>query len=260
MSKSTSILIANRLEKFFGNIFKLIYPVIHWIAPKKRYALPSISKPKTNKHSNSQIPKIIWQTNFTNKVTLPLYINYLFNRLMSRDWEYRFVSHEERESFIKKYGTEKEIQAFSKLVVGASQADFWRVFTLNKVGGVYMDIEANFVWPLSRILKKYPEYLILTRKHDYTNYFIASKPNNPLLQEFLDEMVESILNNNPKKYNVYHLTGPGVFNRVIGSKKVPSRMYRYTCIQDTFSTVKYQYIDRPNTKWSQYTVDQILKK
>lgn len=253
-------LVLNRTIKLLGNIFKITYPLIHLVKPSKRYKIPEFAPATKKLKTDLTIPRIIWQTNFTNKVTLPLYVNFLYNRLMSRGWEYRYMSHETREEFIKKHGTPKEIEAYSKLLIGASQADFWRVFVLNKVGGVYMDFEANLVWPIEKILKDNPDDLFLSRDHDFTNYFIASKPNNTILQNMLDDMVKNILNNNPDNYNVYGLTGPGVFNRFLNKKASNHRNYRYTCVQDTFSTSQYQYIDRPNSKWTNFSSNQVLKK
>lgn len=42
----------------------------------------------------------MWQTNFTNKVTLPLYVNYLLNRFMALSYEYRFMDNMVAEKYI----------------------------------------------------------------------------------------------------------------------------------------------------------------
>lgn len=254
------IIINNRLCKLLGALVKTASYPFHWILPNKRFLIPSVSLAKLKSKNTILIPKVIWQTNYTNKVSLPIYINYLYNRLMSLDWEYRYVSTEERLNFIHKHGTPEQVAAFNRLTVGAAQADFWRVFVLNKLGGVYMDIDGHAVWPLSKIIKGDDQQLILSRKHDYTNYFIASAPNNPLLAEVLAKTVSNIESNNSKNESVYGLTGPGVLNEVIGDKNINHRNYKITCIQGSFTNEHFQYIDKPRGKWTYVDKNDLLKK
>lgn len=253
------IIINNRLCKIFGTLVKTISYPFHWILPNKRFTIPSVSSAKLTSNKKFLIPKTIWQTNYTNKVSLPIYINYLYNRLMSLDWEYRYVSTEERLSFIQQHGTPEQIAAFCRLTVGAAQADFWRIFVLNELGGVYMDIDGHAVWPLSKIIKPEVQELILSRQHDYTNYFIASAPNNTLLIKILEQTINNIQSNNSKNESVYGLTGPGVLNEVIGDKKINHRNYKITCIQGSFTNEHFQYIDKPRGKWTYVDKNDLLK-
>jgi len=188
-----------------------------------------------------------------------VYINYLFNRLMSLDWEYRYVSTEARLEFIKQNANENFVKAFEQLTDGASQADFWRIFVLNHAGGVYMDIDAHAVWPLSKIIK--PEYkeLILMTKHRYSNYFMASSPNNEHLEKTLELMVDNIENKRIGN-GVYDLTGPTVLNKAIGEKIVNYRHNKITCIQGSFTNEYFQYIDKPRGKWTYAKKEELLKK
>ena len=95
-------IIINRFCKLSGTILKAFAYLIYFIFPKLRFTIPKFSKAKIISSDKTLIPKIVWQTNYTNIVTLPVYVNYLFNRLMSLDWEYRYVSTEDRLEFIKK--------------------------------------------------------------------------------------------------------------------------------------------------------------
>jgi len=253
------IIIANRFSKVLGSIIKGISYIIYAIYPKLRFTIPKYSSAKIqNKTSN--IPKIIWQTNFTNKVTLPVYINYLYNRLMSLDYDYRYVSTEDREEYIKHYASDDEYEQFQKLTNGAAQADFWRVFVLNREGGVYMDIDAHLFWPLSKIIKNDDkELFILTKRGTYNNYFIASVPNNPILKSALEIIMNNIKNRNVDK-GVYFLTGPEAFNQAIKDKKVNAKIYRYVAIQGSFTNEHFQYLDRPKSKWTYAKNEELLKK
>lgn len=245
------------MAKFFGVFIKIFGYVFHFIFKNKRFTIPLYSKALIS-GKQSVIPKIIWQTNYTNNVTLPVYINYLFNRLISPDWEYRYVSTEDRLVFIKTYASERMAHAFEQLTDGASQADFWRLFTLNYYGGVYMDIDAHAVWPLSKMIKPDDKELFLMTKHHYSNYFIASAKENPYLQKALDITVDNIESKNIGG-GVYDLTGPTVLNRAIDNNEVNHRHNKYTCIQGSFTNEYFQYMDKPRGKWIHKKQDELLK-
>lgn len=253
------ILFVNRLSKILGTLIKGIAYVFHFFFKKKRFTIPLYSKPIFSSNQSTRIPKIIWQTNYTNSVSLPVYVNYLFNRLMSLDWEYRYVSTEERLEFIKSHASARFSHAFEQLTDGASQADFWRLFTLNYYGGVYMDIDAHAIWPLSKMIKPDDKEIFLLNKEHFTNYFIASSKNNPILENTLNQIVENIEQQNIGR-GVYDLTGPSVLNRVIGDTEVNYRYYKYTCIQGSFTNEYFQYIDKPRGKWTHVNKEDLLTK
>lgn len=251
-------LLINRSAKFIGTFVKGFAYLFHFIFKTKRFTIPLYSKALIS-GKKSTIPKIIWQTNYSNNATLPVYVNYLFNRLMSLDWEYRYVSTEDRLEFIKTHASERVANAFEQLTDGASQADFWRLFTLNHSGGVYMDIDAHLVWPLSWMIKPEDKEMLLMTKHRFSNYFIASAPNNPHLQTALDIIVDNIEQKNIGG-GVYDLTGPTVLNRAIkDDNEVNQRLYKYTCIQGSFTNEYFQYMDKPRGKWTHKKQNELLK-
>lgn len=252
------IIIVNRLAKFFGTFVKGCAYIFHFLFPKKRFIIPEQSNPIIKSSVPNTITKIIWQTNYTNRVSLPVYVNYLFNRLMSLDWEYRYVSTEARLEFIKAHASERFTNAFEKLTDGAAQADFWRLFVLNYYGGVYMDIDAHLVWPLSKIIKPNDKEIFLMTKHNYSNYFIAAAKENPYLQKALELIVENIEQKNIGE-GVYDLTGPTVLNRAIGDQNVKHRHTKITCIQGSFTNEYFQYIDKPRGKWTHAKKEDLLK-
>ncbi|MBT5934244.1 glycosyltransferase family 32 protein [Sulfurimonas sp.] len=255
---SFPIIIANRFAKIIGTLVKTLSYPFHFVFPKMRFTIPIKSNPIIKSKRDTQIPKRIWQTNYTNKVSLPVYINYLYNRLMSLDYEYNYVSTEDRIIFIDENASKELSEAYQQLTDGASQADFWRIFTLNFYGGIYMDIDAHLVWPLSKIIEDNNEVFLLTKKH-YSNYFIASRKDSPILEKALDIMLENIKNKNIEG-GVYQLTGPTVLNTAIGGIEVHNRLYKYTCIQGSFTNERFQYIDKPRGKWIHAKREDLLKK
>jgi len=258
MIKKETVL--NRILKLSGALVKGVGYLFHTLFPKKRFTIPKHSKAKIKSDNEYKIPKIVWQTNFTNEVTLPVYVNYLVIRLLSLDYDYYYVSTEDREEFIKENADEDTYKAFMRLNDGAAQADFWRVFVLNTKGGVYLDIDAHPVWPLSKLIKPDYKELILLNKQHYTNYFMASAPNNPILKRALDIMVDNIKNNRVER-GVYFLTGPEVLNQAIEELNVTPnhRFYRVTCVQGSFTNEYFQYMDKPRSKWTYKDKRELLR-
>jgi mannosyltransferase OCH1-like enzyme len=255
---SFPILFANRFAKITGTITKTLCYPFHFIFPNKRFTIPIKSKPICKSKRSTIIPKTIWQTNYTNKVSLPIYINYLYNRLLSLDYEYNYVSTEDRLEYMRENSSPSTFESFNQLTDGAAQADLWRLFVLSKEGGIYMDIDAHFVWPLSRMIQKEDSEVFLLNKEHFTNYFIATTPGNTVLGECVDLVVDNIQN---KKIDggVYALTGPAVLNQAIDDKKVNYRYYRETCIQGSFTNEYFQYIDKPRGKWTHAKKEDLLK-
>lgn len=253
------IIAANRFAKIIGTISKGFSYVFHFFLPNKRFTIPLYSAPIVSSKNSTKIPKTIWQTNFTNKVTLPVYLNYLYNRLMSLDYEYHYVSTENRLEFMKENASKEIYEAFIQLTDGASQADLWRMFVLNFHGGVYMDIDAHAVWPLSKMIKQEDTEVFLLNKEHYTNYFIASTKNNAIIDKTLKIIVKNIEEKN-RDLSVYQLTGPATLNIAIGESKVNYRYYRLTCIQGSFTNEYFQYMDKPRGKWTYAKKENLIKK
>jgi len=247
--KNTFIYLVSRVIKLFANLTKLLCYIFHFAFPNKRFTLPEQSAALIGKRTKSLISRILWQTNYTNRVTLAVYINYLFNRLLSPTFEYRFMITQHRAEFIKSHYPPDIYESYSKLQIGAAQADFWRLLVLQEHGGVYMDIDAHLVWPLELIIKpEYPELYLMIKKGEISNYFIASKKDNPRLQKIIETVVNNI--NENALTNIYDLTGPGVFNSTLNKDEVNTTYYRYTCNQGNFTNEFFQYVDKPQGKWT----------
>ena len=248
-TNKTLIVVVSRFIKLFANITKLLSYVFHAIVPNKRFTLPERAAPWLAPKNDSVVPRIIWQTNFTNKVTLPVYLNYLFNRLMAPRFEYRFMITEARKAFIAEHYDKDINQQYSRLQIGAAQADFWRLLVLQKHGGVYLDIDAHAIWPLGSVIPNdIDELYVTTRKGELSNYFIASKPNNPNLALLIEQISVNIKKN--ELTNVFDITGPGVFIQWLTHANVPTVSYRHACNQGSFTNEHFQYIDKKAGKWT----------
>ena len=256
--QNSIIVISNRLIKIFSTIIKAFAYLFHFIFPKKRFTIPFQSDALRKNDSQSKISKIFWQTNYTNRVSLPMYLNYLFNRYMSKEYEYRYASDEVILDFFQKHASKEELEAYKKLNDGAAKADFWRLVVLYHLGGVYLDIDATFVWPLSKQIHDDDTEIFLLNKEHYTNYFMATEPKNPVYKRAIDIVVSNI-NDKKTTGGAYALTGPNVVNLAIGEQEVNSQFYRYVCVQGAFTNEYFHYIDKKQGKWIHTKEDELLK-
>ena len=238
-----------RLTKIFGNGTKPISYLFHLLWPHKRFKLPRAANPLLPLPGNHRIPRVLWQTNYTDRVTLAVYLNYLFNRLLSPTYAYRFMDTAERSAFVQRHCSSEIFEAYSKLQVGAAQADLWRLLVLREHGGVYLDIDAHLAWPLGRMIGVESTELYVThRGGELSNYFIASEPRNPRLDLVVDRILENISGRSSN--NVFELTGPSVLQRALSGQDVPTTYYAQTCFQGSFTNEFFQYVDHPDGKWS----------
>lgn len=254
-------LIANRLIKLLGHMTKYTCYPFHAVFPNKRFIIKSYTKPLFTSRSKSLIPRTVWLTNYTDRVALPVYFNYLFNRLLSPMHEFRFMGDQQIKTYIQKNFDARITQAYMKLNDGAAKADLWRLLVLNHLGGVYMDIDAHLVWPLGRIIgtSNSEFYITMRDNRHYTNYFFASAPDNPHLSKAIEIILDNVSVNTGDK-DVYALTGPDVLNKAMEGETVPYEIYRYVSVQGSFTNEHFQYIDKKNGKWVHAKAEDLIKK
>ncbi len=241
-------MLAIRLMQFFGNLLKLFFYVHFRLLPNARFTIPPAARPLWATARPQRVTRILWQTNYTDRVTLPVYVNYLWNRLMAPTHEHRYCTDEVCAAFINQYFPGEIAQAYASLQIGAARADFWRVLVLLKVGGVYMDIDAALCWPPESLFADgRSELLIRNTDGTLTNYFMASAPGNPLMQEIADRILRNIQEN--KLTSVYDMTGPTVVDAVADREAVAIESSKLVCRQGQFTSKRFQYPDKLRGYW-----------
>jgi mannosyltransferase OCH1-like enzyme len=237
-----------RGSKIYGNCTKPLSYLLHWLRPNRRFTLPRESEPLLRRPGTHRIPKVIWQTNYTGKVTIAVYFNYLCNRWLSPTYAYRFMDTAERAAFIAEHFPGEVHEAYSRLQIGAAQADLWRMLVLYRFGGVYLDIDAHAAWPLGlAIAPDCDELFIEHRGGELSNYFIASVPGNPHLEAVIGTILRNIAR--AATNNVFELTGPATVNEALRGRDVRTTPYSITCYQGSFTNEYFQYVDHPQGKW-----------
>ncbi|MEH6950949.1 glycosyltransferase [Nitrobacter sp. NHB1] len=232
-----------------GNIFKMIFYIDLWLRPQKRYVIPPVAPALIRKSSAKSIPRIAWLTNYTNEVTLSIYVNYLFNRFIAASFEFRFCGDNDRIGFIKENFSAEIFDCYSRLQIGAAQADLWRTLVLLKHGGIYLDIDATLTWSPELFLDPdQTELLVRTRNDGLTNYFMATVPNNSIFKVIADRIIENIKDDSIT--SVYDMTGPTVVNAVLAGMRAHIESYNVICKQGLFTNKDFQYPDSRTHYWA----------
>ncbi len=238
-----------RLIKIFANASKVFYSIHLKIFSSARKEIPAHAPATKPALTERRIPRIIWQTNYTRKVTYQVYACFSFNRRLSETHEYHLYDDAACDQFVKEHYPGEIWRAYQRLQIGAARADLWRVLVLLKFGGVYLDIDGNFVEPPDAFIDKDAEAVFITSKSgEVTNYFIACAPGNPVLQEVCARIVKNINENSTTC--VYNLTGPVVLDAVVKERGVPCLDYKQACIQGQFTNKFGQYADKPHGVWT----------
>lgn len=248
MSKQGYNRFVYRAIKIGGNIIKVVCSADLLIRPNKRKTIPEYLPAKRNATSAKAIPRIVWQTNYSNRVTMPVYANFLFNRWLTPEFEYRYHDDEACEAFIEHHFPGRYSDAFKRLQIGAAKADFWRILVLLKEGGIYLDIDSNFAARPEDVIGSDEEAVFIAMDNgEVTNYCLAARAGHPALQLMADRIAQNIEEGTIT--SVYDMTGPTVVDAVVKETQARIRNYREICTQGQFTNKRAQYADKKDGAW-----------
>ena len=237
------------LVQFLGNALKIIFHIDFKLRPEKRYRIPAVSPAKRQPRTEKNIPRIFWQTNCSADVTLSVYVNYLFNRLLTPTFEHRFCDDDACQKFVRERCSREMYECYSRLQIGAAKADLWRVLVLLHEGGIYLDIDAALSWsPESFLSPDQKELFLRDRDGRLTNYFLAASPGDSLFAAIRDRIATNIDSNSLK--SVFDMTGPTVIDDVARSTPVNIEESRLVCRQGQFTKKRFQYPDNLKGYWA----------
>jgi len=235
-----------------GTLVKTLARPFHAFKPDWRKTLAEETPPlRPSPSVPGSIPRVVWQTNFTSRCTLPVWRNFLHNRALAPEFSFRFLDDDACARYMASHADKRTCSAFDRLTNGAARADLWRLQVLHDEGGVYLDMDGTLVRPLAPLLEGRRE-LLVADKIRFTQYFIASVPGNPLFREFIETVVENI-----EKYDfaaarpVFWTTGPAALEKVLlRHPEVKYLLRGDVCRQGVYTNEHFQYLDRPHAKWT----------
>lgn len=175
-----------------------------------------------NNLSNNSIPLNIYQLWHSN--TLPDKMKYYNDILKKQNPEFNIYIYnlDDARLFIFNHFDTKILHAFDRLKPIAYKSDLWRYCILYKYGGIYLDIKYypvnNFKF-LKLINKEYYCLDVPNSDHGIYNALIISKPNNLLLLESINSIVDNV-NNNFYGENSLSPTGPLLLKKIFIKNKI----------------------------------------
>jgi len=182
--------------------------------------IPIFIKSKTpNKHENTNknikqvIPKTIIQTYYTNKIHPTIYQNIMEILEKNPEYDYRLITDKEGIELMKTHYSERVLNAFQQLKLGAAKGDFIRYIALYVYGGVYLDLDASINTDLKNITDIHNEFVFFVNgEKNLEQFCFLIRPEHPILLNIINEMVKRIEN---KEKNIFVATGPTLFNDVV---------------------------------------------
>jgi hypothetical protein len=147
------------------------------------------------------VPKIIWQTHNYELEDLPDHLKMIVKTWtnLNPDWEYRYMSHNQRLDVIKRYPEFYDFYTGSNPV---AQADIWRYLITYENGGVYSDMDSVCIKPLDYLLKntkdcdmlvtpKEPPSFVYKGSFGINNANFAVKKNSKVMKDIIDMSLDS---------------------------------------------------------------------
>jgi len=169
----------------------------------------------TNKNESKKqvIPKTIIQTYYTNKIHPTIYQNIMEILEKNPEYDYRLITDKEGIELMKTHYSERVLNAFQQLKLGAAKGDFIRYIALYVYGGVYLDLDASIDTDLKNITDTHNEFVFFVNgEKNLEQFCFLIRPQHPILINIIEEMVKRIEN---KEKNIFIATGPTLFNDVV---------------------------------------------
>jgi mannosyltransferase OCH1-like enzyme len=163
-----------------------------------------------------EIPKIIFQTGYSNKFKNILHFNSIMS-LVELNPEYTYIYHDNKSSrkFLKEKFSDEINYSYDLLVPGAYKADLIRYCFLYENGGCYFDCKQILRFPIRTFLKKDKELVLCNDIIDYAllNAVIFSTIKNKIIEKTIKDCVYNIIHKKGKC--ALSITGPIFFYKSI---------------------------------------------
>lgn len=118
----------------------------------------------------------------------------LYNLDTNPDFTYYFFTSESRRHFIKEHYGDRFLNAYDTLCVGAYRADYFKLLSLNILGGVYMDHKCVLMRTLNEIVPEDKEYYLVNdifEKSILNNFMVFTKEHN-ILKDLIEKFTVKV--------------------------------------------------------------------
>jgi mannosyltransferase OCH1-like enzyme len=197
-----------------------------------------------NNLSDNTIPKILYLSYKTKNIP-PYIINNLIK--LNPDYKIKLYDNDDCREFLLQEYTPEYLDLFNFLRDGPIKADFWRVCVLYKYGGVYSDIDVEYLVPLDYIIE--PGVTFLTCGSYVINginpHLIMTVKNHPLLLDCINTYLNMYRNKVAYGYWTYSI----VYNVMMPNikKYIKYESQKEGILLDKYNN-KYQILSEVNAR------------
>ncbi len=162
------------------------------------------------KKSTNTIPRRIAQ--FWNDPEPPADVKEVMSSWKTKnpDYEYTLFSRISAIEFLKQYYDRDTVHAFLNCEHPATQADFFRLAYLNKVGGFYADVDDRCLESIDPIVRMNNSLVVYQEEFSLGNSFLGCIPGQIVIRIAFEKAVKNL-----KEYNAespWFKTGPGLLS------------------------------------------------
>ena len=140
------------------------------------------------------IPKIIYQTWFTKKLTpRQIYIQEQI-KIKNKNYEILLYDDSDIDNFIKDNYSGEIYNTFKLIKLGAVKADFWRYLILYKYGGIYLDFDANINCNLDKLIDINDKAIISREGNSgvFLQWVLIFEKEHPILLDCILQCITNI--------------------------------------------------------------------
>lgn len=165
------------------------------------------------------IPKFIFQTYEPEIEDLPKYLLHNLNTWKDKnpDWEVKYFSASDREMFVKNNYDNDIYKLYKALPISIMKKDFWQYLVVNKMGGLYVDMDSVCLKPLSETLDLSKSFIVSTQDRImFWMWIFLSEPDSKILNMIIEEISNRYEKNlRSQSHYVANTTGPAMFSDVM---------------------------------------------
>jgi mannosyltransferase OCH1-like enzyme len=163
------------------------------------------------------IPKVIYQTNKTDRI--PWLIRLHIRRFLrkNKDYRYEFYDDERIDRFVREAYPPTVYEAYSRLLIGAAKADFFRYAILYKYGGIYLDLDGQILVDLDQYLQEDDVAVLSKEKSNgffYSQWALIYDKQHPFLWRTLQYLIRNIQQNR-YEHDIHSLSGPRLYTAAV---------------------------------------------
>lgn len=211
------------------------------------------------------IPKFIVQTWKTDNLHIEIQQKIINFLKKNPGYDYKMYNDESIDKFVNKHYPGEIADCYNRLNIIVAKVDFWRYLVLYKYGGIYLDMDADILDSLDKLIRSEDDAIITAEGNPglFVQWGLMFSAGHPILKRVIDIVTFNIKTNRYPN-DIHKMTGPTAFTEAINSIHselfgAESNLYS-TITTETDTTyekdgIKYRVYSKDYGKFMHYTHD-----